>query len=171
MSEPVEVRIREGDCPCPGTPHEFEVVYLEPELTLAAASGASFAMAYTDGTHAGLMRVLAESFLPTSIRSWTFQGELGPRGEPGSMVPVDRENMERLIPFDRGGLEVSERADQLYSARLMTPLLKRLPASVPRGRTGKPTSPTSLSGHKPRKSSSSSSPGDSPSNRSAASGR
>lgn len=141
MSEPIPVDV--GACRCAGKPHDSDVVYLEPELTLPMASGAMYALNFeTDGTTSALMRLLTEAYLPAGIRSWTFVDE------KGEAVRIDREAMERLIPFDRGGMEVSEKADALYAERLMSPLLRRRLKSSPRGRTGKPTSPIPISGRK-----------------------
>jgi hypothetical protein len=151
MTEAVVVEV--GACRCPGSPHPSDTVSLEPELTLAMASGAMYAInTEADGTNSTLMRLLTEAYLPAGIREWTFVDD---EGEP---VKIDREAMERLIPFDAGGLEVSEKADALYADRLMAPLVKRLSTLRKRGRTVKPTSPIPLSGRRPRKSSGPSSP-------------
>lgn len=161
MSEPIIVDV--GACRCAGSPHPSDTVALEPELTLAMASGALFAMNTADGTSAGQMAALSEAYLPAGIREWSFVDEDGP-------VRITRENMERLIPWDKGGLEVTEKADALYSERLMAPLVRRLPTSAQSGRTARSTSPIPLSGHKPRKSSLRSSQDDSDTSKSAAAG-
>jgi hypothetical protein len=140
------IRVDVGECRCPGTPHASDWVDLEPELTLAMASGALFAMKTADSTTSSQMAAIAGAYLPAGIREWSFTEGKVP-------VPVDRENMERLMPWDKGGLEVTEAADALYSERLMAPLVKRLSPSAPDGQTEKPMSPIPLSGHTPRKSS------------------
>ncbi len=160
----VVVRIRDGDCPCPGTPHDHEEVHLEPELTLPMAHGAMALVATASADSAATMAALSAGFLPAGIRSWTFTDEDGP-------VPVSRENMERLMPWDKGGYEVNEQADALYSERLFAPLAKRLSASVPDGQTERPMSPIPLTGRRPPKSSPPSSPDGSDMPRSAAAGR
>lgn len=169
MSEPVEVRVREGDCPCPDTPHEVEVIELEPEITLPMGSAAVFAIRLateeSPGDTAAMMAAIAQVYLPLGIRSWTFTEE------DGSPVKRTRENLERLIPWDKGGMEVTERADSLYAEKLMTPLVRRFSPSVRVGRTGKRTSPIPLRGPRPPKSSTPSSLDGSDGRRSAAAGR
>lgn len=168
MSEPIEVRVREGDCPCPDTPHEVELVYLEPEITLAMGSAAVFAIRLTmeesPGDTAAMMAAIAQVYLPLGIREWTFVDENGP-------VKRSRENLERLIPWGQGGLEVTERADALYAEKLMTPLVRRFGISARSGPTAKRTSPIPLRGRKPPRSSTPSSLDGSDGRRSAAAGR
>lgn len=163
MSEPVAVDV--GGCRCPGTPHESDIVYLEPEITLPMGMAALIAMRMGEPTVPAMTAAITGAELPLGIRSWTFTDEAGEE------EPRTRENLERLIPWDNGGMEVAERADALYGERLMAPLLKRLSASAPSGRTGGSTSPIRLSGHRPPKSSRPSSPGVSAMKQSAASGR
>lgn len=169
MSDPVEVRVREGDCPCPGAPHEFEVVYLEPDITLPMGAAAVFAIKLSTeqnpGDNDAMMAAIASAYLPLGIRSWTFVDE------DGNPVRRTRENLEELIPWHKGGMEVTEQADSLYAEKLMTPLVRRFSPSARSGRTGKRTSPIPLNGHKPRKSSPASSPESSATKLSAAPGR
>lgn len=156
-------RVDVGACRCAGSPHPSDWVDLEPELTLAMASGALFAMKTADGTNSAQMAAISGAYLPAAIREWSFIEDKEP-------VPITRENMERLIPWDKGGLEVTEQADALYSERLMAPLVKRLSSSAPSGPTEKSTSPIPLSGHTPRKSSLRSSHDESDTPKSAAQG-
>ena len=171
MTEPIAVSVREGACPCPGTPHAGEIVYLRPNVSVAlgtAATNVSQAVMneYLEqhpDTRARLMdaadrdakiRELAKATLPDAtaglaevdlqygIVGWTF---VDAQGKPR---PVNPETIAELLPWDEGGMEVGERADTLYSDRIFAPLARRSARSSPPGPTAPPTSPIPLSGHK-----------------------
>lgn len=144
MSQPADLVVRRGNCPCPGSPHTEEHVYLEPELTLAVASAAMYAMNDAEATGADRMAAITEAYLPRSIRGWTFTE----RDEQGRerTVPVTRENMERLLPWDAGGTDLVEFCDRAYSERLMRPLLDRLSKLSEASSTASSTPPTPPSG-------------------------
>lgn len=95
---------------------------------------------------------LAQVYLRHGIASWTF------RDAQGSIEPVTPENIERLLPFDEGGLEVAEAADALYSEAVFAPLAKRLNRLSPSGPVADTTSPTSADGPTPPAPSAPSSP-------------
>ncbi len=159
MNEPLEFVIWAGDCPCPDKPHTEERVFLEPELTLAMASAGMAALRETT-TKEDVEAELTEAFLPRAIRSWSFL-ELGTEDDKGRRpvrsVEITRENFERLVPFDKGGYELIEKAGELYLARFMRPLVARMSRlsqlgstddSMPRsprtgGRRQAPSSPSS----------------------------
>lgn len=153
MTEGIRVPVRKGDCPCPGTPHEEEFVELEPLLSLPLASAALAAANVGEKTLAGMQAALIGAYLPGGIRAWSFV-----EGKPPLPVPITRENMERLIPWDRGGLEVSERADELYSPTLTAPLARRMQKASEPGPTEPSTSPSLPSGDATQPSSTPSSP-------------
>lgn len=136
------VRVREGDCPCPGRPHEVELVTLLPELTTALAFGAIAALNAADGL-AAKMAALAEAYLPGAITEWTFLDE---NRQP---VPITRDNLELLVPWDKGGLDLGEAADALYSEKLMRPLQERLQRLSRTGSTDDLTSPSLPPGYTP----------------------
>lgn len=156
MSEPVDVEIRAGDCPCPGSPHTEEHVYLEPEATLPIAIGAWKRMQLAEANPAAKYVAIVQSYIPAAIRGWTFL-EHGPDGSLDP-VPVTRENAERLIPWDKGGMDVAETADVLYSGRVTAPLVDRMRRSLPPGPTADSTSPSPASGPRPPAPSKPSSP-------------
>lgn len=168
MSEPIDVVIRTGDCPCPGTPHLEEHVFLEPALTLPMASGAAAAIRYADPTAAAQQAALISAYLPAAIRSWSFV-ERDDAGKVRS-VPVTRENMDRLLPWDKGGWEVAEQADGLYSEMLLRPLVARLSMLSPAGPMDDSTLPAPSSGSERRKHSKRSSQNGSAGSRSAVRG-
>ena len=171
MSEPIAVSVREGACPCPGTPHTGETVYLRPDVSVplgTAATNVSQAVMndYLD-THPDLrarlvdpedraakIRELSKATLPDAtaglaavyleygIVGWTFVDA------KGSPRPVTPETIAELLPWDEGGMEVGEAADTLYSDRVFAPLARRSAKSSPPGPTEPPTYPIPLSGHK-----------------------
>jgi hypothetical protein len=142
------VTVRRGDCPCPGAPHSEEVVTLSEQLTLPIAAGAFIALRNAESNAAAQQAALTEAYLPAAIVSWTFV-ERTPLGDLGP-VEITRESMERLVPWDKGGLEITDRADSLYSERLMTPLVALSQQPSPPGPTADSTSATPASGAPPR---------------------
>lgn len=146
MSEPVEVRVREGDCPCPGTPHTEEIVYLVPHITIPMGIAAYAAI--RAGTNSqDVQAALGAVWLRHGISAWTFTTE---ENRP---LPITPENVEEVIPWQNGGFEVANAADDLYAGDLFRPLVKRPTASSSSTRTGSSTRPTTPSGRTPRKSS------------------
>lgn len=171
MSEPIAVPVREGACPCPGTPHTGEIVYLRPDVSVplgTAATNVSQAVMndYLEkhpDMRARLMdaedrdakiRELAKATLPDAtaglaavyleygIVSWTFVDA------QGRQRPVAPETIAELLPWDEGGMEVGEQADTLYSDRVFAPLARRSARSSPPGPTEPPIFPIPLSGHR-----------------------
>ena len=109
------VIVRAGDCPCPGTPHTEERIEMIDALTLPIASAALVQMRDAEGELGAQEAAIVTALLPACIESWSFV-EANPDG-PGTIpVPVSRENMERLIPWSRGGFEIAEEADSRYGA-------------------------------------------------------
>ncbi len=149
MSEPIDVVVRAGDCPCPGTPHTEEHVFLEPELTTPMAAGAMAALNAADATIADHQTALIESYLPRGIRSWSFL-EADENGRIVS-VPINRANLARLLPWNQGGFDLAERADSLYSETLLRPWVARMSMLSQRGQTGDTTPPNQAIGRPPRK--------------------
>lgn len=149
------VVVRTGDCPCPGTPHAEERVTLAPALTLPVASGAMAAWAAADAVLSAQQAAIIAAYLPATITAWTFTDE---KSQP---VPITREAMERLLPWDKGGMEVAELADSQYSARLLAPLVERIRRLLPPTPTDDSTSANPSSGETPPEPSGSSSPDDS----------
>lgn len=148
MSEAVLLTVRAGACPCPGTPHQQESIYLEPELSLPMAAAGMAALSGTV-TIADVEAQLTEAFLPRAIRSWSFLEYAAPDDDGQRAVipvPVTRENLERLLPFDLGGYELVERVGELYMARFMRPLVARMSTSSPPTSTDASTSASLSSG-------------------------
>ena len=75
--------------------------------------------------------------------------------EDGEPVPVTREALEELRWED--AYELADRADDLYGAQVLAPLLKRMPKPSPTGRTnGSTRHPRKSSPKRPAPSASSS---------------
>lgn len=134
MSEPVEIRVREGDCPCPGHPHAFEIVYVEPRLTNPIAVGAMSALEDAPAYQPAVLARLTEVYLALGIRRWTFQRAVA--DEAGAvtgseMIPISPASIEDCIPWASGGREVANQLDKLYSADLFRPLAVARSTSSP----------------------------------------
>ena len=138
-----EVRVRAGDCPCPGTPHSEEVITFVPELTLPMASGAFAAISNAPADLASMQAALIVGLLPATIEKWTFVDE------NHAEVEHTRANLERLLPWDKGGFEVANFADDLYSEALLKPFLVRTQKSSQASPTTLSTSQTPASSDQP----------------------
>lgn len=106
-----------GACRCPGTPHEDgDVVFVDTELSTPAGiaaqaglnDGSSWEERYT-GLVMGLMRF--------SVREWTFRDDNGP-------VPVTPTNVDRMLPWLKGGKEVAAAVVELHQATVLTPFVE-----------------------------------------------
>ena len=147
------VDVNVGSCRCPGgspTPQhpDGDIVTLVPKLTLpmaAALKTRTMADQLGDDSIAAVQFSLVSGYLRAApygaIASWSFieEGEPDKRGNPTTVpVPITPENIERLLPYADGGLEVAEAADRLYSNEVLRPLRRRSPELFQ-------TSPTVLS--------------------------
>lgn len=138
--EPVVVEV--GPCECADGPHETDLVYLAPKLTMAGGMAAQGAIAASDGDSIRLQELLAEVWVRHGITGWNF---LDDKGQP---IPLTPENIARALPYGKGGRLVAERADDLYAEDILAPLVQRLarlsqPGPTPSGR--RPTSPRKTS--------------------------
>lgn len=132
-----DIVVRLGECPCPGTPHTEEHVEIEPEATLAMCLRAYKVMAAAEGSFAAKYAAIISAYVPSCITSWSFLELVDGAMKP---VPINAENAERLLPWDKGGYEVAEKADELYSGRVFRPLVRRLPKVSPPSPTADSTS-------------------------------
>lgn len=151
--QPVAVPV--GPCRCIGgadTLHpEGDVVYLAPKATLTLGLAANGALAVSQDDPAQMETLLGHVFIEKGIVSWTF-------AEDGKPVPVTPANIERLLPWGEGGAIVSERANDLYSADILRPLVQRSLQARRPGPTDGSTSQNRASRRQRRNSSKSSSP-------------
>lgn len=128
-------------CPCPGTPHpDGDTVYLKDKLDLhdgiavqhliIAANQPTDRM---DAAH--LTGVLAEGYLLYGVEAWTLVDE------EGHTIPVTQESIRgRLLSDFASAAPVAEKADDLYMASVILPLVKRASMSSPSTPTNGSTS-------------------------------
>ena len=132
MTDPVAVPV--GECRCPGTPHEEDIVYLAPELSMPGGMAALGAIAESNGDSVKLAELIAGVWIRHGIVAWNLIDEDGPR-------PVTEAAVLEQLPYGRGGQVVAEKADELYSEAVLAPLQKRLGTLSRSGSTSKATSP------------------------------
>lgn len=137
-----------GACRCPGAPHEDgDVVSLYPELGLNGGMAAQAAMWIDDPIQRGV--ALYGALLDYGIAAWTFVDD------EGNPEPINPDNIRRLLPWMRGGADVSHAAGALYGAAVTTPfeqLMARARASLTQKQSSSPTGPTASSSTSPNRS-------------------
>lgn len=106
-----------GPCRCPGAVHTQDEVYLAPEPSMTLGLRANGAIAKADNDPALLELYLGRVFIEEGITGWTFVDEDGE-------IPVTPDNIERLLPWSKGGQAVAERANELYGEAILAPLVK-----------------------------------------------
>ena len=148
--QPVVVNV--GACRCIGGAHTTDTVTLAPEASMTLGLRGKGAIAAAGNDAARLESMLARVFIDEGIIGWTF---VDAEGQP---EPVNHDNVERLLPWGRGGAEVSERANDLYSEAVLGPLVRRSQSTPPPGQTVVSTSATRPSRAERRTSSRSFSP-------------
>lgn len=119
---PVPVELP-GPCRCAGTPHDHDIVYLYAETPLDLGVAAHQAIKAHPDDAPGLATAMTMEYVRRGICGWTFLDD------EGREIPVTRDNIARVLPFDRGGYEVSLKAVSLYDADVLRPLLSRLERS------------------------------------------
>jgi hypothetical protein len=142
-----------GACRCPGTPHEDgDVVRLDAELSTPAGIAAQAALSQ-GGNWEDLYAGMLMGLMRHSVREWTLADDDGP-------IPVNPQNVEKHLPWLRGGKEVAGMAAELYAQTILTPFVAaskaskngtktRTTSSSPDGSTAtESTSPTPLSQRK-----------------------
>jgi hypothetical protein len=146
VSEPAVLQVRAGDCPCPGTPHTEEKVYLEPELTLPMVTGGLGAIRGAS-TIPEMEGRLFNGLFPIGIRAWTFLA----KSEVGDIEPADitSASIEEYLPLEKGGFELVEFAREHYMPRFGRFLGGRIATLSERGPTDDSTSPSPPSSSPP----------------------
>ena len=138
----------EVPCTCPQG-HDHDTVYMAPVLTTPMGMAMAATLGPPPYTNAHVQAALVEAALappPTGgIIRWT---KTDAKDEP---EPITYESLARLLPFDQGGMEVAERATELYAETYLRPLLRRLGLSLPPTPTEPLTSPSNGSGKRHRK--------------------
>jgi hypothetical protein len=130
-SAPVEVRL--DGCYCPGTPHDADVVYLRPSLSMAGGMAAQAAIQEGASDQFVLQELLAQVWIRHGVISWNLVDEGGP-------LPLTPDNVVAALPYGKGGRLVAERADALYAEDILAPLRERLASISRSGRTNGSTS-------------------------------
>lgn len=131
------VTVHVGECRCPGTPHTSgDEVYLVSEPSMTMGLRANGAIAKADGDPALLEVLLGRVFIEDGIDGWTFVDE------DGDEYGVTPDNIERLLPWSRGGQLVAEKANDLYGEAILAPLVRRSLSTSQPGPTNGSTSAT-----------------------------
>lgn len=141
------VRVDLEGCRCPGTPHHHDWVELHPDPTIPMGAAVVAAIRRVGDDPVLMQGEFVRIYLIYGIRAWSFEE---PREEGGELRPVLvapqaggwAEVVEKWLPWEGGGMEVGNAADELYSGRILRPLISRLPKSSPGGPTVGSTSPT-----------------------------
>jgi hypothetical protein len=143
---------------CEGSPHAYDVITLREHATLRMGAAVTTVLKTAMGDDALVEAGLAMEFLRWGIADWTFVETVAGRQRPVYIgEPVDRDVLERWLPFSNGGLEVMEAAAGLYGD-VLTPFVRRLSTLSQAGLGGTSTSATNGSGGTHRKRSKRSSP-------------
>lgn len=150
-----KVTVHVGECGCPHTPHASgDEVYLAPKISVALGSAAIAGVNNLEAGSTGtdVEAVLARVYLRQGVIGWNLVDE---EGEP---VPATPRAVEERLTWGSGGMEVVNKADELYAEDLFAPLVAaRKRKSSADGPTDPSTSPPSPSGQKPPESLTSSS--------------
>ncbi len=151
-------------CPCPGHPHEFDVVTLRKAATNPMGMAANAVLQYHIGDYLAIESGLGEVWLRYGIEAWTFVDRVpDPNGGTRSLAvptgePIDMALINRWIPWHRGGFEIIKAADELYRGDVFDPFQRRMTTRSPDGPAVSSTSATIDSGSTPPKHSVASSP-------------
>jgi hypothetical protein len=121
-------------CSCPGTPHEQDTVWLSPVVDVRIGAAATTALRGTPWTISDVEGALAGAFLHFAPRDWTFVDD---KGDP---LPVTIENIDARLTWSQGGMEVAEKADELYAGAIVDPLVQRMSKALNSTRTTSSTS-------------------------------
>ncbi len=153
MPEPIPVPFR--DCTCPDTPHEKDIAYLRPYLDYPGGAECLEAITTSDEAGNSFLRPVSEwppligpVYIRRGVVGWNVIDDDGP-------VPVTREALEALRWED--AYELADKADDLYGAQVLAPLVKRMAMSSRAGQTNGSTPRPTKSSHKRRSPSKSSS--------------
>jgi hypothetical protein len=131
-SAPVEVRL--DGCYCPNKPHEADIVYLRPSLSMAGGMAAQAAIQEGVSDQFLLQELLARVWIRHGVVGWNLVDE------DGNNLPLNPDNVIEALPYGKGGRLVAERADDLYAEEILAPLVARFGTISRSGRTNGSTS-------------------------------
>lgn len=126
-----EVRVR--DCACPDSPHEGDVVYLNPTLSAAGGIAAEQEIAKGYADPEGLTKRLLVSFVRHEATGWNLTDA------EGKDVPFD---VDELLADWSLSRNVITRAGELYTQVAIAPFQSKPAERSPTGRTPATTSRT-----------------------------
>lgn len=116
-----------GACRCDGAPHTAgDWVELRAEPTIDIGSAVYAAVASYGDDPMALQVEMGRAYLRYGILRWSFTDG---HGDPIPITPRKSgfdELVAGLLPFSRGGFEVADKADSLYSEVVLGPLMTRL---------------------------------------------
>lgn len=128
-------------CICPGTPHERDTVTLKDPLPFREAVTIRKSIQWMkdqepNATIPELLAMLTETYLLHTIEAWTLVDE---KGKP---LPPSKDNIAAvLLPQTEAALVVGDACDELYTERVILPLVAAAPTSSPSSSTNGSTSP------------------------------
>ena len=144
----VQTEVNLGPCRCAGSPHaQGDIVWLRPKAGIDMGLAATVALRHSGTRPGDVQAALGMVFLRYGISGWTFTDE------NHEVVPVTADNIDLWLPWDEGGFEVADRADDLYGATVIAPLVRRSEPSPPPTPGEPSTSATPPSGDQPPTSS------------------
>lgn len=139
MSDLFTLRVR--DCTCPESPHpDGDEIYFAPHCTLAAGMAAVYAVKEAGDDPMAFEALVGRALLFYNLIGWNFV-TLDAKGRQEPII-FERSRIEELLPWDQGGFEAAERANDLYAKDVIAPLLARMQRTSGAGRTAKRTRPT-----------------------------
>ena len=136
MSDPIAV---ETACPCPGTPHDSDSVYLRRTLPLAAGVSlqsylAALSTQMPTMERAELNGKLAEALLLYGVEGWTYVTD---RGAP---LPVTEQAIRDVLLSNFAlATKVADDAADYYSELIVSPLAERASNTSRRSQTERST--------------------------------
>lgn len=117
--QPVVISV--GACRCSGGPHahpDGDTVTLRRKVGLEMGLAATGALRRSGNRPGDIQAALGVVYLRYGIEAWTFHDKDGP-------VPINADTIDKWLPWNEGGYEVADRADDLYGGTVLAPLLKR----------------------------------------------
>ena len=144
---PFLIPVPVGACRCPGSPHEDgDTVFLYPTIGLHGGVKAQQAI-LNRSDPAALTADLTVIYVQEGIAAWTFTDD------KEKAVPVTPENIESLVLRDfTYATPIADKADQLYTEAVLSPLRVAASKSSPRGPTNGSTSqPMASSPRRPKR--------------------
>ncbi len=140
LDEEQFVAVHVGPCRCsgrPDSPHpDGDTVWLRPKPGVEMGLAAEGALRRSGRRPGDVDAALGGVFIRYGIDHWTF---VDPKGAP---VPVTSDAIDEWLPWDNGGYEVADAADNLYAGTVLAPLLRRQNGQQPPTPALPSTSPT-----------------------------